>query len=374
MPQLTPDQFKQFMLMQQQMNAQKQSPTNNPASFQPQNAPKTNNGQYPDPELPFEYDEYGNPHYTKPIPGLDDESPQLYSDYEPHLPYFHYTDVTTNKHGGRTVYINAYKGSGKGPLIQLCHPDEVPLRAPFGAQIGGSSDPNKKNDPNKRQSDPYRPNLDLTIENEALLNFLRKWDEKNINTALARIDRWFLQDTDPATAKGLYKRMVVSPPKQKPGEPKKDFKPTVRTKLVLPGGSGMPTRVFMPAKTSDTGKTKFIEVHPKDITLDLFQKGTRCIPVVRATGVWFMGKEYGISLQCTQVLILPRENKTYGNFCGFGEVEIVPPRESQPVTYTQQPEYQQQMADTEMYDDDNDEDPSMYINNSVPDDGGQSPL
>lgn len=355
------EQFRQFMLLQQQMNKnQSQLGTTDNNNFgskmhqQKVETSRVNTSVYPDPKLPFEIDEYGCPVYTSAPHGLDHTRNQLYSVYEPHIPYLYYSDVTKNKHAGPVVYVNAYKGAGIPPRIQLCGFNETPLRSPFGAQVGKSKD-------GKQTGDPNRPNFDLTIENDTLLQFLKKWDEKNINVAIARIERFFKEDTEPAAVKTLYRRIVMAPNKPKLGEPKKDFKPTLRTKVVLSGQGA--TRVFIKTGENSKGGWVIEQVSPNLVTLDLLKKGVRCIPIVDVTGMWFMSQVFGMSFQCTDIIIVPRADRKAADFCGI-EIEV---QTQSNARLTNEDSSRICGQDIEnLYEEDDYEDTTMYLNSSTP--------
>jgi len=120
----------------------------------------------------------------------------------------------------------------------------------------------------------------------------------------------------------LYKPLLIPPSeKDKDGklkDPKKikDFKPTVRVKVVLEGE--MATNVLVKVG-EENGQPKCRPGTYKDIT-----PGVCCIPIVTNTGLWFMDKQYGMGMQCTDVIVIPKAGRLHNDFDGMDVVMATP--------------------------------------------------
>jgi hypothetical protein len=281
--------------------------------------PRKNTSPFPDPPHAFEVDVAGNPYYSEPIPGFDENVIHHRDEYLTHIPYLFYADKIKNDHGGGTVYQKLYKGCRVGPRIALTWFDEEPLRAPYGASVYIPKNPEDKG------GDPNRPTLELSIDNKKLLDFLQLVDKKNLSMALSHGKRWFKPGgtlSMEAFIQALYCPTVIPPPEPKEGQPKKDYNPTFRTKVVLKGKNATVFRMKTGEKYVD-GKLKWIveEIPPEEVSIDLLPKGVRCMPVVDMYSLWFV-KQFGQSIQCSEIYIVPSEKRKTGMFSG-AEVEVV---------------------------------------------------
>jgi len=122
---------------------------------------------------------------------------------------------------------------------------------------------------------------------------------------------------------------------QKENEPKKDYAPTLRTKLCLTGNGA--TKFYK--KVGEGPDGKLILENATHLDLKPFDGA---IPIVDILGLWFMATMIGISVQCVSVIIVPNVQHGDASFVGM-DVEIVSntPTITSPVpgssTITQQP-------------------------------------
>jgi hypothetical protein len=197
-------------------------------------------------------------------------------------------ELKTNQNtGAKTVYMSTVPGSNDPShklRFQLGTTDEL-LRAVYGLSI-----------PLPGQ-DERRRALDLSIDNDELLDFLKKLDEKNINAAVDNSPEWFKKQMDKNTVCNNYTALVKMPNKA-------EYRPTVKTKVVVDSNNNTNIYVVRSESGGAGSELTYTEGSINDIT-----KGCKCLAVVEAAGLWFAQKAFGMSLVCTHLLIWPSSQK-----------------------------------------------------------------
>ena len=277
--------------------------------------------------ITYETDEFGIAYYCGPPPGLDWEATQMYDVWMPHIDCWYFSDVAQNKHHGNVVYINPYKGMGRGPRIQMCTFDETPLRCPFGQQVGMPE--SKKAGKDEPPPDPNRPNLSMTVEGAGAKKFFEKLDEKTMAVARDRFRTWGTEKKA-TNMDVLYKSLIRDPPAPKQGEAKKDYKSTFRTKLTIQGNNA--TNVYR--KVGERIIKHENGTEEKKLQLEICYRSGSCpwrrvVPTVEIASIWFMGGRFGINLQCTDIIIIPHNKTKDRGFVGM-DIEIVTPAQQIP--------------------------------------------
>lgn len=216
------------------------------------------------------------------------------------------TEVNTNKNtGAKSVHVSTQAGSNSPEhklRFQLGSYDAELMRAPFGVSKMMQG-----------QENNTRRDLDLSIDSDEMLDFLRKLDERNLHAAVEHSQDWFKKNLDKAVLKDRFKTLVKDAAKI-------EFRPTVKTKLVVDAERGTNTQFFLVTKsTPSTGdSTGRVEEYVPATMADL-QKGSKVIVIVETNGMWIGANQFGMSLNATHVLIWPnRQVQGIEAFAGLG--------------------------------------------------------
>jgi hypothetical protein len=209
-------------------------------------------------------------------------STRIYNSITEDCKTFLYKEPVVNKYKSRTAYINKSLDDQTKPRYQLASKDDPRLRAPYGI-----SEPF-----DEKQKDSERKSLDLSIEFEGLLTGLKALDEHNVNVAFANCEKWFGKKLPIEHLRFMYKPLVTL---DKTG---KGYKPTFRTKVNLTRGTDNMTKFFVIEEAN--GKVKYV---PKDS--NVVTKGCRVVPVVEMASLWFSSTQFGMTLECTELIVFP---------------------------------------------------------------------
>lgn len=195
----------------------------------------------------------------------------LYSSFNPSN--LRFGSVEKNKKGGRLV--NVYDPSSNGPMLI----QSPPCRLPFGVSA--------YTDPISGSIQSY--SLDLSFSgadtDSKMACFLEKMTEMDQlirDTAVANSQAWFGKAHQADFLEELY-RPLVKPPSDK------KYAPTLKTKISVSGGEPN-VLVF------DTNK--------KPCLLSDIPKGAVVRAIFQIGSVWFVSKNYGITLRVVQVGIV----------------------------------------------------------------------
>lgn len=201
----------------------------------------------------------------------------------PNCEMFEYKPLSTNKKGGKAVYVCTVPGS-TSPADRIRFQMSESGHHNLQTVVWGLSTPMSGQDNSRRT-------LELTIESPELLAFLEKLDAKNIETAFEKAREWFpLQSGAPLTLEDVQNMYVplVKPPYKEGG------RPTVRTKVKV--GDSYPTKIFAAKGAAES------LVYAKG-TAEHLTRNSKCLTVVETTGLWFMSRQFGMSLNVTEILV-----------------------------------------------------------------------
>lgn len=194
-----------------------------------------------------------------------------------------YKPLMTNAKGGKTVYTN----------YCLSNNQEVPCRFQMTEDASFSSFmdvPWGLSYPPDGQPSNGKLSLDVNVRDEKLAAFLSKMDEKNMGKALESCQEWFKKTIEEPVLRDMYVPMLK--PAAKEGLP-----PYARLKIWT---DPKRTEVFVMKSEG--------ECHPG--TMDDLVKGARVVPIVETTSLWFMSRQFGMSLVTTSILVYKPEAST----------------------------------------------------------------
>jgi hypothetical protein len=198
-----------------------------------------------------------------------------------------YKAPTSNRSGGKVVNVSTVPGSTdyKDKLrFQMSESDKENLQT----AVWGLSTPMQGQDASRRT-------LELTIESPDLLKFLGDLDEKNIQTAVDSSNEWFKKPMTKEAVDPMYVRMVKPPSKI-------DAKPTVRVKVKC---NEYPTNVYVVTDVDADGNLTYVKGSHDDLT-----KNVKCLVIAETVGLWFMSRQFGMSLTATEILVWPNRRST----------------------------------------------------------------
>lgn len=210
---------------------------------------------------------------------------RMYTDIPTDMINFVYKAPIVNKFKSRTSYVVKSKDDPNRPRYQLASKTDPLLRTPYG--ISKPFD--------EKQQDSDRKSLDMSIESDALLEVLKKLDEHNVNVAFENCKLWFGKDLTRQHIEFMYRPLVTL---DKEGK----YKPTFRTKINVNAGSNQASRFFSIDET-DTA-VRYVQ---KDSSL--LTKGSRVVPVVDVASLWFSSTQFGMTLECTEIIVFPSSQR-----------------------------------------------------------------
>lgn len=187
-----------------------------------------------------------------------------------------YKALSVQKNGGRSVLVVMAPGSSERLHFQMSENEETNLQT----AVWALSSPIAGADASKR-------NFELAIESPELLAFLEALDEKNVQTAVAQSQAWFRKDLDRESIEQMYMPIVKRPTKD-------DQKPSMKVKVRV---TEKPTEIFVHHGKTD-GYIDYTKGTPDDLV-----RNAKCMAVVETTGLWFMSRQFGMSLIATSLLV-----------------------------------------------------------------------
>lgn len=222
-----------------------------------------------------------------------------------------YKQPANNRSGGKVVHVTTVPGSldWKDRMrFQLSESESENLQTtvwPLSSPMPGQ--------------DTGRRTLELTIESDRLLDWLSKLDARNTEEAVKRSPEWFKKSLDPAAVQGMYNNLVKVPSKP-------ELRPSVRVKVKC--GQDYPTNIFR-VQSEEGRELKYTKGSVEDL-----QKGVKCMVVVETSGLWFMSRQFGMSLTASDILVWPSKRMTGINAFRMSKdlsVKEVPGDASQPM-------------------------------------------
>lgn len=173
-----------------------------------------------------------------------------------------------NKLGNTAVYVQE-RGQWAGPRVQLCNAD-VPQTCPFGINV----------------SDNGTKSFSINVSDPTLAQWCADVDTVVLAAAKANAKAWFGKELDDETLDAFYRTLL--------GPAKEGYDPLLRLKLAE-WGNEKDTKVWL-----WQGKTeKPIRGKLEDIT-----HMCKLVPIITLNSLWFVQNSFGMSLLCTDVLIM----------------------------------------------------------------------
>jgi len=197
-----------------------------------------------------------------------------------------YKEPANNRSGGKVVHVSTIPGSSEWKdriRFQMSENNKENLQT----AVWGLSTPLAGQDASRRT-------LELTIESPDLLKFLSNLDEHNKKVACSNSQAWFKKNVEESTIAGMYTPLVKEPMKP-------DQKPTVRVKVKC---ADYPTQIYVVHEERD-GKIVYHKGSPEDLA-----RNVKCMVMVETVGLWFMSRQFGMSLTATEILVWPNRRAT----------------------------------------------------------------
>lgn len=219
---------------------------------------------------------------------------KLYKSIPDDCKKFNYKDPVVNKYKSVTVYVQESATSTRRPRYQLTSHEETRLKCPYG--ISEPFEDSKKND--------SRKSLDISIDNPDLKAALLALDEHNKQVAFENCERWFKRPMPKEQIAFMYQSLV------RPDRSGKGYTETVRTKVTL-DNSERATRFFTLIENPD-GSVSY-----RQEKSSIIKNGSRIIPIIEVGSLWFTSKQFGMTLECTDVIVFPSTERGAFDFVGF---------------------------------------------------------
>lgn len=221
---------------------------------------------------------------------------------------WYYKEPQRNQKGGFSNFIVRKKGDFDRICFQATAQDGEPrCVAPFG--ISEPYDATKE-DSNKR-------NFELNLHSPALRTFLETLDKVTVQKAIENYDTWFGGDDkkkkktiSPDAIASMYRPLIQE------GDESKGYGDMFRTKVIISGPNKV--RVYVARGLDEQGQPVVAEGNLNDIT-----KFAEVVPIIEVVGMWFMSKQYGLSLTTTDVVVFPKSRRQPGLFNFGGTVPKV---------------------------------------------------
>jgi len=151
--------------------------------------------------------------------------------------------------------------------------------------------------------DFYRFNLEISMdegskEGNSMLQWLNDMDEYVLDYAVKNSQKWFKTELTKEQLRGRYRQTA------KPDDTGV-YPPLVRVKVQHGGPTKSQTRIWKHATNADgsSSVTRFKNATKQQYTLaDLDTKFVPVRAIVRVSGVWFVGSQFGVALVATDVM------------------------------------------------------------------------
>lgn len=197
-----------------------------------------------------------------------------------------YRPPTTNAKGGKVVNVSTVPGSSDYNDRLRFQMSEDETASGLQTAVWGLATPLGANDTSRRT-------LELTINNstslETLLNAL---DSKNISIATERSPEWFRKEIDIEAIRSMYVPLVKPPAKP-------DACSTVKVKVKCESEQ-YPTNIFVVHGVDENGQLTYSTGTTDDLT-----RNAKCLVIVETVGLWFMQRQFGMSLTATEIMVWP---------------------------------------------------------------------
>lgn len=173
-----------------------------------------------------------------------------------------------NKLGNTAVYVQE-RGQWGGPRVQLCH-SEAPQTCPFGINTSESG----------------TKSFSINVNDETLKQWCADVDSVVLLAAKTNAKAWFGKELDEETLEAFYRTLL--------GPAKEGYDPLLRLKLAE-WGNEKDTKVWQwQGKTEKPIRGKLEDITPM----------CKLVPIITLDSLWFVQNSFGMSLRCTDVLIM----------------------------------------------------------------------
>ena len=187
-----------------------------------------------------------------------------------------------NRKGVRSVYIQASLLDNSTPKVQLVRDGEPLLKSPFG--LNGFDE----------AAHVDHKNLELTITTPDLLEFFNNLDEYIQQVAIKNCDAWFKKTLSEMDIRNMYRPTLT--------KSDKGYQPTVGLKVNV--GDKKPVQIFRARRTHDS----LVYTHG---SLEDLNKANEYMPIISLSGLWFMNRQFGVSLSLSSMLVFQGKKHTF---------------------------------------------------------------
>lgn len=197
-----------------------------------------------------------------------------------------YKEPQANRSGGKVVHVSTIRGSTEWKdriRFQMSENETQNLQT----AVWGLGTPLPGQDTSRRT-------LELSIESPDLLDFLERLDENNVKKAVDNSPVWFKKSVEESAVRQMYVKMVKEP--MKPG-----MSATVRVKVKC---GDYPTKIYI---VHDEGNGKLTYTRG---TVEDLARNVKCLVMADTVGLWFMSRQFGMSLTATEILVWPNKRAT----------------------------------------------------------------
>lgn len=202
---------------------------------------------------------------------------------------FYRKEPKRNSNGGFNSYIDIAKDVKAAPRIQW---GECTAKFGLSEPMEGST----------------RRNLELSVQNENMLKWLRGFDQANISHVAEYSETYFRKKlTEDVLGQTLYRYSA-------PEHPEKKYEPLWRIKVITEG-KGKTNFFKVETETNEDGTEEQVIV-PCDVSV--LQPWCRVVPITTLTGLWFVSKGFGCTYVASDLLIYEQPKKRSGDFVGLG--------------------------------------------------------
>ena len=186
---------------------------------------------------------------------------------------------TKNTKGGMNAFLDLSATDRRCPHFQLAEH----MRVPFGI---------RRKDYNDDESNP-RKNMEVSLDDVDLRAFFENVDLHVLTQASENSVEWFKAKTK-LDVETLRERVYKETCKKS----SEGFAPLLRLKVTDVDGHN-PTRIFVATSNSD-GTYRYSSGTIDDVT-----PNSHVTPIVKMAGIWFVSKSFGLTLNCTDLLVYP---------------------------------------------------------------------
>ena len=174
--------------------------------------------------------------------------------------------------------VDIFYDDRKSVSFNLCVDAHSPVEAPYGL------------DSAQQNSDGSRRTLLVYVTDPNVIHFLTELDNVVVACALANSKEWFKKAMTEDEVRLRYKPLLY---KRKDD----DVFPAMKFKIKC---VKYPTRLHMQLPTGDVVRN--------GATTDHIGRGASVVPVLTVFNMWFMNKEFGLSVQAEDVIITPNSS------------------------------------------------------------------